>query len=47
LAIEFVSQLENSVEIAGDKVKVLKPEVVKKYARKLADKAVVAMSTKE
>jgi fructose/tagatose bisphosphate aldolase len=37
LAKEFVSLLENSIEIAGDKVKVLKPEVVKKYARKLAE----------
>lgn len=37
LAREFVTLLENSIEITGDKVKLLKPDVVTKYARKLAE----------
>jgi fructose/tagatose bisphosphate aldolase len=37
LANEFVTLLENSIEIKGSQVKVLKPDVVKKYARKLAE----------
>ncbi len=37
LAKEFVTLLENSIEINGDKVRLLKPDVVKKHARKLAE----------
>lgn len=37
LAKEFVALLENSIEITGEKVKLLKPDVVKKHARKLAE----------
>ncbi|GAP20943.1 class II fructose-bisphosphate aldolase [Leptolinea tardivitalis] len=37
LAKEFVTLLENSIEITGDKVKLLKPDTAKKYARKLAE----------
>lgn len=37
LAKEFGTLLENSIEITGEKVKLLKPDVVKKYARKLAE----------
>jgi fructose/tagatose bisphosphate aldolase len=37
LAKEFVTLLENSIEISGDKVKLLKPDVVRKHARKLAE----------
>jgi fructose/tagatose bisphosphate aldolase len=37
LVKEFVTLLENSIEISGNQVKVLKPDVVKKYARKLAE----------
>jgi fructose/tagatose bisphosphate aldolase len=37
LANEFVALLENSIEIKGNQIKVLKPDVVKKHARKLAE----------
>jgi fructose/tagatose bisphosphate aldolase len=37
LANEFVKLLENSIEFKGSQVKVLKPDVVKKHARKLAE----------
>ncbi len=37
LAKEFVTLLDNGIGITGDTVKLLKPDVVKKHARKLAE----------